>query len=235
MREEFRLGKAPLWLAWSLVQCKGQGFYHQLFPLILGLWKTFVEDGKDEMEGETEAFSAQGEIYLMSCLNPVICALFIIPSSPPGFFLRMNPWICCRIPLKDEMNSVLEAFGDSDFKESLKWRPQVLELWTILGWKGPTRISRSDKSHLFFKVCKIRLVDFEDKVGVFLKLIFFCSIWHYKDSSCPFATMFELLDLNKKLKSNCSGETNRKFFSSSKLMDFIWFLASIASRFVPLN
>lgn len=66
MREESRLGKALLWLAWSLVQCKGQGLYHQLFPLILELWKPSVEDGKDEMEGETDAFSAQGEIYLMS-------------------------------------------------------------------------------------------------------------------------------------------------------------------------
>lgn len=59
---------------------------------------------------------------------------------------------------------MLEASGDSGFKESLKWRSQVLELQNFLGWERPTRIVRSEKFLLFSKGCKIRLVDFEGEV-----------------------------------------------------------------------
>lgn len=87
------------------------------------------------------------------------------------------------IPIKNGINSVLEASGDSGFKESLKWRSQVLELQNFLGWERPTRIVRSEKFLLFSKGCKIRLVDFEGEVvgffcccsfvWVFFRLIFF--------------------------------------------------------------
>lgn len=67
-------------------------------------------------------------------------------------------------------------------------------------------------------------------LGFLLIFFFFCSIWDYKDSSCPFATTFEFSGLNKRLKSNCSlclsGETNRKIPCPSKLMDFICFLGT---------
>lgn len=109
-----------------------------------------MEDVKDEMEETTGTFfsTRRNGSHVTLKYYHFYLKLPLYSLYTQQVFQTLTPWTYCRILLKDEANFVLDAFGDSGFKGSLKQRAQMQS--------QPNPIC-------FFQVCNTRLVDAESK------------------------------------------------------------------------
>lgn len=81
-----------------------------------------MEGVKDEMEETTGTFfsTRRNGSHVTLKYYHFYLKLPLYSLYTQQVFQTLTPWTYCRILLKDEANFVLDAFGDSGFKGSLK-------------------------------------------------------------------------------------------------------------------